>query len=93
MNEWFERQELGLSQKETLKDISNNARDNVMTSSIPGYQSGFLAGSAMDTGEKCNTLPFTRRKQLADPRSRQADRRRGSIGYNLELTEFNSMES
>ncbi|KAH3884254.1 hypothetical protein DPMN_008231 [Dreissena polymorpha] len=83
MKEWFQRQELGLSQKETLKDNSNNARDNVMTSSIPGYQSGFLAAS-MDTGEKCNTLPFTRRKQLEDPRGRQANRPRGSLGYNLE---------
>lgn len=80
MNEWFERQELGLSQKDTLKDRTNNA----MTSSIPGYESGFLASTSSEmTPEKSNTLPFTRRKQTnnsEEPRGRQQDRRRGSLG-------------
>lgn len=76
MNEWFERQELGLSQKDNLKDQTNNA----MTTSIPGYESGFLTNSSEMTAEKSNTLPFTRRRHNEEPRGRQQDRRRGSLG-------------
>ena len=89
MNEWFARQELGLSQKETLKDRTNNA----MTSSIPGYESGFLASTSTEmTPEKSNTLPLPRRKHNhEDPRGRQQDRRRGLTGTVSETSMLSNL--
>jgi len=73
MNEWFERQEQGLSQQEGL---SQGRAAGIMTTSSPGVSTT----PRQPPVEKCNTLPFTRRKQQEDPRGRQADRRRGSLG-------------
>lgn len=79
MNEWFERQELGLSQKDSNKDQSNNARDNVMTSSTPGYLAGGFPAKSDTWAEKSSTLPLPRRKQQDELRGR-TERRRGSLG-------------
>ncbi|KAL4223249.1 Smg-6 [Mactra antiquata] len=91
LNEWFERQELGLSQKDS-KDRCSNMRDNVMTSSTPGYLAGGFPSKSETWSEKSSTLPLPRRKQQDEFRGR-TERRRGSLGFRSRDSSVSSVQS
>ena len=89
MTAWFEKQELGHKSDPdsgSLPNRSNNAKEDIMTSSTPNYAHDFPSHPDATPG-KCNTLPFAHRKKhnvpvspVEEPRGRRSERRRGSLG-------------
>ncbi|XP_053375984.1 telomerase-binding protein EST1A-like isoform X2 [Mercenaria mercenaria] len=92
MNEWFERQELGLSQKEGQRDRTNNAKTDIMTSSTPGYLAGF-PGKSDSWSERSSTLPLPKRKQNHDEPRGRTDRRRGFRSRDSSVSSVHSVQS